>query len=96
MEAARTDTPAGTDEDPRGIALAHAALDGLGVPRSDDRGHRLTLFGRIEQLRAGKCDLSRITRPAAARELRSCAYCGLHVLPQLGGRCPSCGQDLDA
>lgn len=63
-------------DDLRAMALAHAALDEIGVPRSTDTGQRLTLFGRIEALRAGKYDPERLTVPADARP-RPCPTCGI-------------------
>jgi hypothetical protein len=61
--------------DLRAIALAHGALDEIGVPRESD-GRRLTLFGRIEALRAGKFDAAKLTLPAAAAPL-PCPNCAL-------------------
>ncbi len=52
--------PAALAADLRGVALAHAALDELGVPRLDDRQNRLTLLGRLEALRAGRFDPARL------------------------------------
>ena len=46
------------------MAIAHASLDELGVPRSTDTGKRLTLFGRIEALRSGQFDPTRLSHPA--------------------------------
>ncbi len=93
---AERSTESGAGEDPRAIELAHAALDELGVPRSSDRG-RLTIFGRIEALRAGRFDQGRLSRPRAAPQpLRPCPRCGLQALGELGGVCPSCSSDLDA
>lgn len=94
MDAASGGTPNSTEEDLRGIELAHVALDELGVPRGNEQGQRFTLFGRIELLRAGKCDLSRISRPPVERELRRCPSCGLYALSQPGDDCPSCGKAL--
>ncbi len=95
MEAGRTTAPTGAQQDDlRGLDLAHAALDELGVPRADERGNRFTLFGRIEALRAGKFDQGRISRPSAASELHRCGGCGLYVLSQAGDACPSCGEPL--
>ncbi len=93
MEAVRT-TQRTTEDDLRGLDLAHAALDELGVPSADERGQRYTLFGRIEQLRAGKFDAARISRPTAGPDLRRCEGCGLYVLSQPGDDCPSCGKGL--
>jgi rubrerythrin len=82
-------------ESPRALALAHAALDELGVPRTSERG-RLTLFGRIEALRAGQFDQARLSRPRQAQPLRPCPRCGLMALVELGSVCPSCSADLEA
>jgi hypothetical protein len=79
------------EEDLRGLDLAHAALDELGVPREDEGGRRFTLFGRIEQLRAGKLDRTRLSGPSADPDLRRCGCCGFHALPRPDGACPSCG-----
>jgi len=96
MEAVRTIPQSRSHEDDlRGLDLAHAALDELSVPRGDDRGNRYTLFGRIEQMRAGKFDPARITRPTAAPDLRRCGACGLYVLSQPGDACPSCVKALE-
>ncbi len=93
---ARRSTEATTAEDPRAIELAHAALDELGVPRTSDRG-RLTLFGRIEALRAGRFDQARLSRPRPSPQpLRPCPRCGLQAMAELGGTCPSCAAQLDA
>jgi hypothetical protein len=94
MDAARTITPATAEGALRQIELAHAALDELAVPRTNEQGLRYTLFGRIELLRAGKLDLSRIARPAAERELRRCGACGLYALSASGDACPACGAPL--
>ncbi len=50
-------------DDLRAIALAHAALDEIGVPRTNDDGARLTLLGRIEALRAGRFDPATLSPP---------------------------------
>ena len=94
MEAVHTIAQSRTGEDLRGLDLAHTALDELGVPRTDERGKRYTLFGRIEQLRAGKFDPDRITRPTSGPDLKRCDGCGLHVLSLPGDGCPSCGRPL--
>ena len=83
------------EDDLRGIDLAHSALDELAVPRANDRGQRFTLFGRIEQLRAGKFDPARLTRPTTEPDLRRCGGCGLYVLSQPGDACPSCAKALE-
>ncbi len=89
-------TGSATAENPRAVELAHAALDELGVPRASDRG-RLTLFGRIEALRAGQFDPSRLSPPRTAPQpLRACPRCGLQAMAELGSVCPSCSADLDA
>jgi rubrerythrin len=96
MEAATTSAPLGAlQDDLRGIDLAHSALDELRVPRTDERGRRYTLLGRIEQLRAGKFDPARISRPTAAPELHRCGACGLYALSQVGDACPSCDRPLE-
>lgn len=63
------------------LALAHRALDELGVPRASD-GERLSLFGRIEALRAGKYDPTRLSPPAGAAAPQ-CPRCALLALPVL-------------
>jgi hypothetical protein len=60
-------------DDLRMLAFAHASLDELGVPRWND-GRRLTLFGRIEALRAGKYDPERLT--GAEEAPVTCPSCG--------------------
>ncbi len=80
-------------EDERALELAHAALDELGVPRTSDKG-TLTLFGRIEALRAGRFDADRLSRPQEPQPLRRCPRCGLLTLAELGDVCPSCSAEL--
>jgi rubrerythrin len=93
---AKRSTATSTAEDPRVIEFAHAALDELGVPRASDRG-RLTLFGRIEALRAGRFDQARLSPPRPApKPLRPCPRCGLQVMAELGEVCPSCSTQLEA
>ncbi|HET6411713.1 MAG TPA: hypothetical protein VFG53_06605 [Anaeromyxobacter sp.] len=83
-------------EDPRALELAHASLDELGVPRTGEGG-RLTLFGRIEALRAGKYDPARISAPTPTpAALHPCPRCGLLALVELGAVCPSCSAELVA
>jgi rubrerythrin len=95
MDALRVVDQNHTADEFRGLELAHVALDELGVPRLDEQGHRYTLFGRIEQLRAGKFDPSRISRPTPSQDLRRCGGCGLYVLSRPGDGCPSCGKKLE-
>lgn len=83
------------EDDLRGLELAHAALDEIGVPRTSDRG-RLTLFGRIEALRAGRFDAARLSRPRAPQPLQPCPRCGLLALIELGAVCPACSAELGA
>lgn len=61
--------------DLRAISFAHAALDEIGVPREVD-GRRLSLFGRIEALRAGKFDSTKLALPANPAPLH-CPNCTL-------------------
>jgi len=85
------DAPA---EDPRALELAHASLDELGVPRTGEGG-RLTLFGRIEALRAGKYDPGRLSAPSPApAALHPCPRCGLLAPVEFGAVCPSCSAEL--
>ncbi len=92
----RDGVPGTPAEDPRALEFAHTALDELGVPRTSD-GRRLTLFGRIEALRAGKLDLSRLAMSSApATPLHPCPRCGLFALVELGAVCPSCSSELYA
>lgn len=92
---ATRNTPTAIAESPEALELAHAALDELGVPRRSDRG-RLTLFGRIEALRAGMFDAERLSRPRPPQPLYPCPRCGLLALLELGATCPSCSTSLDA
>lgn len=64
--------------DLRAMAFAHAALDEIGVPRAND-GRRLSLFGRIEALRAGKYDPARLSAPASAPPPQ-CPTCALAAI----------------
>lgn len=81
-------------DDQRALECAHAALDELGVPRASERG-RLTIFGRIEALRAGKFNPERLTRSTEpVRPLRPCPRCGLLAMVELGAVCPSCSAAL--
>jgi hypothetical protein len=81
-------------DDRRSLECAHAALDELGVPRANERG-RLTIFGRIEALRAGQFDPERLSRSTgAAMPLHPCPRCGLLALVELGAVCPSCSAAL--
>jgi len=94
--ATRTGDAEAPVEDRRALELAHASLDELGVPRTGEGG-RLTLFGRIEALRAGKYDPARLSAPApAAAPLHPCPRCGLLALVELGAVCPSCSAELVA
>jgi hypothetical protein len=92
---AKRSTQSPSAEEPRAITLAHAALDELGVPRTSELG-RLTLFGRIEALRAGMFDHERLSLPSSPQPLHPCPRCGLLALVELGAVCPSCFADLDA
>ncbi len=81
-------------DDRRALECAHAALDELGVPRASDGG-RLTIFGRVEALRAGKFDPGRLSRPTrTATPLLPCPRCGLLAMIELGAVCPSCSAAL--
>lgn len=95
MDLAHTTERITADDDLRQLDLAHAALDELAVPRSNEQGLRYTVFGRIELLRAGKLDLTRIARPAAAGELRGCGACELYALSVTADACPACGARLE-
>ena len=75
------------------IDLAHRALDELGVPRTSNGGH-LTIFGRIEALRAGKFDPQRLTIPAAPETEHKCPRCGLLAPLEAGVVCTSCAAEL--
>ncbi len=65
LEASAPDRAALTD-DLRKLALAHAMLDEMGVPRTGDGGERLSLFGRIVALRAGRFDPRKLRMPGTA------------------------------
>lgn len=94
MLAPTTDREALSD-DLRVLDFAHSSLDELGVPRTNGAGQRLTLFGRIEALRAGRFDPARLSqRTGAAPALNRCPRCGLMVLVELGETCPSCAAEL--
>jgi hypothetical protein len=67
MEASGPERAALTD-DLRKMALAHAALDELAVPRFSDSSERLSLFGRIMALRAGRFDPRRLRIPVHQAE----------------------------
>lgn len=96
MLAPTTDREALSD-DLRVLDFAHSSLDEIGVPRQDGDGKRLTLFGRIEALRAGHFDPGRLATPfSAPPTLNRCPRCGLLVLIALGETCPSCSSELEA
>ncbi len=50
-------------DDLRKLALSHALLDELGVPRTSDAGEPLSLFGRIVALRTGRFDPRKLRMP---------------------------------
>jgi hypothetical protein len=80
------------------IALAHAALDELGVPRACEEG-RLTLFGRIIALRAGKYDGARLPVPVLEGlppAVYACPRCGVDGPTEFGALCDPCAAALDA
>jgi hypothetical protein len=81
-------------DDKRALECAHAALDELEVPRNSERG-RLTIFGRIEALRAGKFNPERLSRSTdAVTTLQPCPRCGLLAMVEFGAVCPSCSVAL--
>jgi rubrerythrin len=96
MPASTTNREALSD-DLRVLDFAHSSLDEIGVPRANGDGQRLTLFGRIEALRAGRFDPARLSpRGGAAPAMHRCPRCGLMVLVELGETCPSCSAELNA
>ena len=70
MDVAAGPERAALTDDLRRMALAHAALDELGVPRLGEGTQRLSLFGRILALRAGRFDPRRLRIPVRQGERR--------------------------
>ena len=76
------------------LRAAHDMLDALGVPRVDARGQPYPVLGRLEQLRAGHYDRSKVGVHPQSVPLHQCPGCGLYLLGGLGDACPSCHAPL--